>query len=303
MSRRLIERFPAPVFVVAGAVLWATMGIFGKLAQGEGISALEVAFWRSAIGGVAFSVQAGVQRLKPPRGRDLAFTIGYAVIGVGVFNAVYQTGVQVGGASLASVMQYTAPAFVVVLSWLLLAERLRLRNLFAVAVTMAGVALISLGGGQGVNVGPLAIGLGLLSGLSYSTYYLYGKVFFVRYATPALYCIVMPVGALVLVPFIDFAPKSPTAMAYLVLLGVLTSWLAYLVHSIGLRRMSATRASVITSTEPVVAAFLAAALFGERLSILAILGAALVVVPAIVLGKPERRPPETTASHVTLDDD
>ena len=128
-------------------------------------------------------------------------------------------------------------------------------------------------------------------------------MFFVRYATPALYCIVMPVGALVLVPFIDFAPKSPTAMAYLVLLGVLTSWLAYLVHSIGLRRMSATRASVITSTEPVVAAFLAAALFGERLSILAILGAALVVVPAIVLGKPERGHRRPLPPHVTLDDD
>lgn len=284
-------------------MLWATMGIFGKLAQGEGISALEVAFWRSAVGGIAFSVQAGVLRLKPPRGRDLWFTVGYAVIGVGAFNAAYQMGVQVGGASLASVMQYTAPAFVVVLSWMLLGEKLRMRNLFAVVITMAGVALISLGGGHGVNASPLAIGLGLLSGLTYSSYYLYGKVFFVRYATPALYCIVMPVGALVLVPFIDFAPKSPAAMAYLVLLGLLTSWLAYLVHSMGLRRLSATRASVITSTEPVMAAFLAAALFGERLSTLAILGALLVVVPAIVLGKPERRAPEQTASHVTLEGD
>lgn len=277
-------RLPAPAFILIAAVLWGTLGIFGKQAQAAGLSPLEVAFWRASLGGLLFGLHAAATRTPLPRGRDLGLTVGFGVVGVSVFYAAYQLAVKTGGASLASVLLYTAPAFVAVLGWLLLRERLAVREWAAVAGTLAGIALISFSGGQGVQVSAASLSYGLLSGLTYSLYYLYGKHFFGRFSPAALYAIALPVGALGLLPFFSFVHKTPAAWLSLGALALLCTYLAYLAYSAGLRTLPATRASVIASLEPVVAAGLAALLFGERLSVLALLGAGLVVGAALWLG-------------------
>lgn len=277
------RRVPAPLLILTAAVLWGLLGILGKQAQAAGVGALEVAFWRAALGGGLFVLHAALTRSPLPRGRDLLVTVGFGLVGVSVFYAAYQLAVQAGGASLASVLLYTAPAFVALLGWGLLRERLGRREVLAVAGTLGGIALISLGGGQGVNVTAAALAFGLLSGLTYSLYYLYGKAYFDRYAPTALYAVALPVGALGLLPFVDWVPKTSGAWSSLGAIAVLSTYLAYLAYSAGLRRLPATRASVIASLEPVVAALLAAALFAEQLSALALLGAALVIGAALSL--------------------
>ena len=81
----------------------------------------------------------------------------------------------------------------------------------------------------------------------------------------------------------DFAPKTGGAWLSLWGLALLCTYFAYLAYSAGLQHLPATRASVIASLEPVVAALLAALLFGERLSPLALGGAALVIGAALLL--------------------
>ncbi|MFC4425693.1 DMT family transporter [Deinococcus navajonensis] len=281
---------PAPLLILCAAVLWGLLGILGKQAQGSGVGALEVAFWRAALGGGLFALHAAVTRSALPRGRDLLVTLGFGVLGVSVFYGAYQLAVRSGGASLASVLLYTAPAFVALLGWGFLRERLGGREVLAVAGTLGGIALISLGGGEGVTVTAGALAFGLLSGLTYSLYYLYGKTFFHRYAPTALYAVALPVGALGLAPFVDWAPKSGAAWSSLAAIAVLSTYLAYLAYSAGLRRLPATRASVIASLEPVVAAGLAALLFGEQLSLLALLGAVLVMGAALTLSRASKDP-------------
>lgn len=270
--------------ILLAAVLWGLLGILGKQAQAAGVGPLEVAFWRAALGGGLFAGHALLTRAPLPRGRDLLVTALFGLVGVSVFYGTYQLAVRAGGASLASVLLYTAPAFVALLGWGLLRERLGVREGLAVAGTLTGTLLISLGGGQGVTVTGAALGWGLTAGLTYSLYYLYGKLYFPRYAPVALYAVALPVGALGLLPFAQFAPKTSGAWVSLGAIAVLSTYLAYLAYSAGLRRLPATRASVIASLEPVVAAGLAAGLFGERLSPMALLGAALVIGAAVWLG-------------------
>lgn len=279
----------APLLILVAAVLWGLLGIFGKVAQAAGVAPLEVAFWRALLGGGLFALHATLTRSALPRGRDLAVTAAFGVAGVSVFYGAYQLAVRAGGASLASVLLYTAPAFVALLGWGLLRERLGTREALAVAGTLGGVTLISLGGGRGVTVTGAALGWGLLAGFTYSLYYLYGKAYFSRYAPAALYAAALPVGALGLLPFVEFHSKAPAAWGALAGTTVLSTYLAYLAYSAGLRHLPATRASVIASLEPVVAAGLAALLLGERLSVTALLGAGLVVGAALLLSV-ERRP-------------
>ena len=100
--------------------------------------------------------------------------------------------------------------------------------------------------------------------------------------------------ALGLLPLVSFSAKTSSAWLCLGSIAVLSTYLAYLAYSAGLKHLPATRASVIASLEPVVAALLAATLFDERLSALALAGAALVIGAALLLSteKPvEAHPP------------
>lgn len=283
----------APLLILTAAVLWGLLGILGKQAQAAGVGPLEVAFWRAVLGGGLFALHALLTRAALPRGRDLLVTAAFGVVGVSVFYGAYQLAVRSGGASLASVLLYTAPAFVALLGWLFLRDRLGRRELLAVGGTLAGIALISFGGGEGVQASGAALAWGLLSGFTYSLYYLYGKAFFDRYSPSALFAVALPVGALGLLPFLSFTPKTGGAWLSLGGLALLCTYLAYLAYSAGLRHLPATRASVIASLEPVVAAGLAALVFGERLSPLALLGAALVIGAALTLSvqKPQEAHP------------
>ena len=281
--------------MLLAACLWGLLGIFGKWAQQQGLSPLEVAFWRALLGGGCFALSAAIRRAALPRGRDLLLTALFGLSGVSVFYGSYQLAVQAGGASLASVLLYTAPAFVALSGWLFWKERLGGRELGAVALTLLGVGLISLGGGSGVHVSALSLGWGLTAGLTYSLYYLYGRVFFNRFDPQALYALALPIGALGLLPFVDFSHKTSVAWGNLGVIALLCTFAAYTAYSLGLRRLNPTHASVIASLEPVVASLLAALLFAERLSAAALLGAALVVGGALLLSLAPKAAPTSDA--------
>ncbi|WP_309570432.1 EamA family transporter [Deinococcus sp.] len=280
----------APLLILTAAFLWGLLGILGKQAQAAGVSPLEVAFWRATLAGGLYALHAGMIRAPLPRGRDLWITCAFGLAGVSVFYGTYQLAVRAGGASLASVLLYTAPAFVALMGWAVWRERLGLRELAAVAGTLLGIALISFGGGQGVTVSPAALGFGLAAGFTYSLYYVYGKAFFHRFEPSALLAVALLVGALGLLPLVHFSHKTAPAWGSLLTLSFFSTYLAYLAYSAGLRHLNATRASVIASLEPVVAAGFAAALYGEHLAPLALLGAALVIGAALALSVGPREP-------------
>lgn len=225
----------------------------------------------------------------------MLITIIFGVLGVSVFYSSYQLAVRSGGASLASVLLYTAPALVALGSSVFFREKLGAKGGLLVGLTVLGVALISLGGGVGVLVSAVSIGWGLLSAATYALYYFYGKVYFNKYAIPALYAVALPIGALGLLPFVSFQHKSLEAWTSISLMATASTYLAYLAYSAGLRRLAATRASVTASLEPVVAASLAALFFGEQFSSLAIVGG-LLVLGAVVLTSLSGEKPEAGPS-------
>jgi drug/metabolite transporter, DME family len=270
-------------WIVVAAVLWGALGVLGKAAQAEGVGPLEVAFWRAVGGGVLFAMHAGVTRASWPKGRDVAATALFGVAGVSVFYGSYQLAVRAGGASLAAVLLYTAPAFVALMAWWRFGERPGAREWLAIGATITGVALVS--SGSSIHAGVAGIAWGLTAGATYALYYIFGKYAFAKYAPAAVYAIAMPVGAIGLLPFVSFGAQTQKAWLLLGAIAVASTYLAYLAYARGLERLPATRASVIASIEPLVAAGLAAVWFDERLAPLAWVGGALVVCAALALSR------------------
>jgi DME family drug/metabolite transporter len=282
--------------VLLAAALWGSLGPVAKYAFSQGVQPLEVAFWRCVIPFAPFAFQAlrGGYSLRVEPGDRLAMG-GFGLICIAAFYGVYQLAINEGGAALASVLMYTAPAWVALAAWGMLGEGMSAAKLGAVAATLAGVACVGgiLGqeAGHGVNATPTAVLLGLLSGLTYAMYYIFGKGRLRRYPTPVLFLHGLPLGALLLLPFVEFSPKTPGAWVAIVTVSLLSTWGAYSVYYAGLRHLEATRAAVVATLEPVVAAVVAFFWWGERFTAAGWLGAGLILgAVGLVVWDGRRRP-------------
>lgn len=278
------------MFVLAAAVLWGLIGVQSAELLGAGLSPSEIAFWRAMIAAVLFAAYASVTGgLRVPRGRDIPMLGVFALLGVTLFYTAYNLAVEAGGVSLAAILLYTAPAIVAVLAHFTLDERLTGVKIGLVALTLLGVVLVSLSGGGGVTVSVASIGWGLASALGYSTYYLIGKWALRRWTAPAMYAVVMPLGGLALLPWVTFADKGAREWLLIASLAVFSTFLAYALYAAGLARMQASKAVVVATIEPVVAALSGAVILGERLGPWAIVGGACVIAAAAAAGGGPRR--------------
>ena len=207
-------------YIIGAALLWATIGPAARFALRAGVQPLEISFWRAAIGGLLFALHAVVRgRLRIAR-QDLPAVGGFALLGVTIFYWSYFRAVQLGGAALAAILLYTAPAWVALAAALWLGERLTMRKSLRRRVTLAGIALVALGSGSSdlrnashSATRATALGWGLLSGLAYAAYYLFGKRYFARYEASTLFAYALPLGAAMLLPAVTFAPKSGGGLA------------------------------------------------------------------------------------------
>jgi drug/metabolite transporter, DME family len=278
------------LLVAAAAVLWGLLGPATRIALAEGLSATEVAFWRALLAAGLFGVHAAATRGLRLARRDVPGVVAFGVFGVAGLLVSFSRAVEAGGAALASVLLYTAPAWVAILSRAVFGERLTARTLLAIAVASVGVAGIAASGGGEVRIGAAAVAWGLASGLAYALYYLFGKRYFPLYPTATLFVWALPVGALVTLPMVDWGARTGTAWAALLFIAAVPTYLAYVLYSAGLRRVEATRASVVATIEPVVAAVGAYLLFGERFSAAGYAFAAVVLAGVLMMVSGGRDP-------------
>lgn len=274
------------LYVVLAAALWGSLGVVSRLILDAGVAPLELSVWRASLAGGLFAVHAVLRRrVRVERGDRLPLAA-FAVVGVSVFYLSYLFAVRAGGAALAAILLYTAPAWVAIASALWLHEAITRQKLVAIALTLVGVAFVALGApasAGGLRLGPAAVGWGLLSGLAYACYYLYGKRYFVRYEAPTLFMYALPLGALLLLPGVHFVDKTPATWGWIAFVSIVPTYLALQLYEAGLRRVEATRAVTVATLEPVVAAGLAYLVWGEALRPLGYLGAALVLGGVLVM--------------------
>jgi drug/metabolite transporter, DME family len=271
------------LLVAVAAALWGLLGPVTTLVLREGVGATEIAFWRAVLGAALFGAHAvAIRRVRTAR-RHVPAVAGFGVFGVAGLLACFSWAVEAGGAALAAVLLYTAPVWVALLSWTLLRERMTPAKLSALAIATIGVAGIATSGGGTVRVSGAGIAWGLSAGFAYALFYLFGKRFFGVYPTATLFLWALPAGALTMLPLVRFAPKGAVAWGGLAFIALVPTWLAYVCYAAGLRRVEATRASVVATVEPVVAAVGAYLLWGERMTVTGYLFAVVVLAGVLLM--------------------
>ncbi|MFP4210962.1 MAG: DMT family transporter [Alkalispirochaeta sp.] len=281
------------LYILIAGSLWGALGPISKAAFAEGVSPPAVAFWRALFGWLFFVIHAGARRSLAIDRRDIPAVIAFALVSVSGFFGSYQIAIHFGGAARASVLLYTAPAWVAIMAVVILKERIRVRTVVSVVVAIVGVALISLSGtGEGRLEGAnpvIGIVFGLISGFTYALYYIAGRRLLERYPPLTLFSWILVIGAAGLLPFVSVRIPSVRAALVLLLIGFATTYCAYVTYSLGLMRLRSSQAAVIATFEPVVAAVLAYFFWDEYLGLGGYLGAVLVITGVVIQSLPARR--------------
>jgi DME family drug/metabolite transporter len=197
---------------------------------------------------------------------------------------------------VAAALLYTAPAFVLVLSRMFLAEPIDRLGVAALALLLCGVVLVTgaahaMATGQ-VHVTPLAALLGLASGLTYGIYTLASKLSLRRTGpTGAVFWSFLFATAVLAIaaPPHDALLRDARSLPLLLGLGIVPTLLAYGLYLRGLTFLHATTAAMIASVEPVIAAVLGALFLAERVSADQALGVLAIVAGAALASRRERR--------------
>ncbi|MDP9456106.1 MAG: DMT family transporter [Actinomycetota bacterium] len=280
------ERLVGVLAVGAAASIWGTLGYFAKLLYAEGVSFEALVAFRAVIGWVAvltfLTLAKGLGSLRVAR-RDLVFLAPLGLVGIGAFYLLYFFTVRESAVGTASILLYSSPAFVTLLAWAFLREPLGLTRVVALGLTFAGIGLVvgafDLGA---LEVTPFVLATGLLSGLTYGLYSIFGKPVAGHLGPATVLSYALGFGAVLLVvaafPTLGTLAGLPLwSYALLFVLAVVHTTLAFALYTFGLRRLEAGRAAIVATVEPVVAGALGVFLLGEELTTLKVLGALLVL--------------------------
>lgn len=287
------------LLIALAAVLFGTTGTTATyLHQLYGLDPMTVGVWRLLFGAPMLLLAAWWSTGR--RGGELArvfkMNIGlFALFGLTVagyqlsfFEAVIRS--RISTATLLAIC--TGPLMVALLARVFLGERLTGRIALALLLSIPGAALIVGLTGVGAAFDPayaLGHALALVAALSYSSYVVISKGLVGGLPPVAVMGLGFGSGALLLLPFVSWPQDLPLGgWGLLFYLGLGPTALAYVLYSIGLRRATATAASIGTLLEPLVATLLAVGLVGERLMPSHWVGAGLLFSALLVLIIPGR---------------
>ena len=283
----------APVFVLAAGTLWGLMGIFVRKLGTYGFSSLQIACLRILFGAALFLMITGCYRreLLKIRFRDVGLFLGMGLLSLLLFTVCYFTTIHLASLSVAAILLYTSPIWVMLLSAVCFREKITGRKLLCAAMAFGGCVLVS-GIGSAASLSPMVIVTGLMSAVGYGLYSIFGTFALRKYQplTVTTYAFLFgAVGAAILckpaeiVTVIASAPNPAGLVLFLIVTAFVTAVLPYLLYTVGLSHMRASAAAIMASIEPVVATAVGALVFGEGLTIPAFAGIALVLGAIVVL--------------------
>ncbi len=278
---------------LAAASLWGSSGIFAVHLFRMGVPPESVALLRPLVG-LGFLIAYLLLTTQETLRIDAR---GILIVGVGggaaiaLFQIAYQLSTDAVGVPTTVALLYLAPAIVVGAAGPLLREWPTRTRVALVALTLTGVWLSVLGADDvSATFGTTGLVWGVLAGVSYGAYTLFGRFAAPRFG-PARTMLYSTIGSCVMlaiaVPVMAgpvVLPASPRAWLLLLVFGLLTIAVAHFLFFDALARIEASRASIATSIEPVVAAVLATLLLAQGLSPIGWLGIATVVAGVAGVG-------------------
>ncbi len=270
---------------IAAVVLYGTIGMFLRFVD---LPSELVAMCRGVIGSVFILLFMASRGRRPDREAIrknlfwlLLSGIGLGLVWIFLFAAYVKTTVAV-----ASLCNYMAPILVIIVSPLLLHEKLDRRKMPCVLAALIGIVLVS--GVFGGKIGdPAGVVMGLLAALCFTGIVLCNRKL---KDIPALdrSVVQLAVSAVTILPYVLLhnpdGIRLPDLRSVLIvlMLGILQTGVAYCLYFSGMASLPVQTIAILGYLEPVVSVFCSAVFLQEKMSVWGWIGAALILLAAIV---------------------
>ncbi|MDE7114084.1 MAG: DMT family transporter [Acetatifactor sp.] len=284
----------APFLVAAASVLWGMLFIFVRSLSEAGFSAMDIVGIR-AWGSVLLlfpGLFVADRALLRVRFRNIWCFVGTGVFSIVFFSYCYFRNVEISSAAFASILMYTSPVWVTLLSMIFFKERMNGKKWMALLMALAGCVLVSgiAEGAGAVSFYGLLLGSG--SGIGYGLYSIFGRFALERGCHPmtvvAYTFLFACVGVL---PFISVSSimnrfaASPVLLLPALAMAFFTTALSFSLYTLGLRHMEPGRAAVLATLEPIITALMGSVLYNETLTAVTVLGIGLVLAASVLIAR------------------
>lgn len=220
--------------------------------------------------------------------RDTMQLLIFGILGMGMCQYTYFNAILLAGAGIATVLQYLAPSMIILYAVFRYGKHPTRGEVLSVILALVGT--ICLIGNDGFSAESIRLDVlvwGLLSAVGVAVYSVSPVHLLARYGTLPIVGFGMFLSGIA-AGILFHQPESSatwdvwTGLGYfsVIFLGTIVSFNSYLE---GVKRIGAVQGSILSSVEPISAAFFAWLLLGNQFSVLGIVGMALIITTVIII--------------------
>lgn len=288
------------IIILLAGVMWGVLGVFVKELRQCGFTSIQISALRwifSAAVMVTAVIITDRKKLKIAL-KDIWIFAFTGIFSLLAMTAFYFMSMATTSIAVSDVLMYTAPIWVLVFSVIFFKERITIGKVISIILVFTGCVLVCGLIGSGKNAfDPLGIVWGLCSGIAYSLYSIVGKTALNKYnrMTIVAYNFTFAaVGSL----FIADIPQTFRMIAenlpsvkYILLTAIIGTVLPFFLYTSGLEHTPASKASIMSSMEPISATVISIFAVKEKISVLQLIGIVLIISAILLLQlqKPETK--------------
>ena len=282
------DKYLYHILAVVVVSIWGTTFVSTKVLLSAGLSPVGIFAIRFAVAyaGIWLLPEAGGRRVRAHTWRDEALFAALGMTGGSLYFIAENEALLYSQASNVAFIVCSTP----VLTMLMGAfqhggERLTRRMAVGTLLSLAGVALVVFNGSKVLRLNPAGDMLALAAAVLWALYTLILRRLDHSYTVTMITRKTFFYGLVTLLPLLAVRPPvmewavllQPKVVLNLLFLGVVASLLCYAAWSLIVKHLGSTRTTNYLYINPVVATALSAALLGERITLLAVAGAAMIL--------------------------
>jgi drug/metabolite transporter, DME family len=282
-------KFAGVGLVMLAAICWGISGGIADILMTRGWDPVVISFYRGAVGFICFFVWF-IFRFRQNWTFSPRLYIWSILAGVGVAGnfTFYFLSIKASSIAVAATLMYTAPVFVLLISFLLRIERSTWFKWGCISGVLMGIILLTGAyNTESISVSFLGAAAGLAAGLSYALF-IFGFKNASSSGKPQT-TLTIAFFSLCLILFL-FTNTSETVavltssdIGWFLLLGLVGAGISFIFYVIGIRRTAPSTASMVAMVEPVTASLFGVLLLGDHLTLIQLLGMLVILVTITVL--------------------
>ncbi|WP_350343624.1 EamA family transporter [Proteinivorax tanatarense] len=275
--------------VMLAAVCWGVSGGIADILMSKGWDPIVISLCRGLFGFICFFTWF-LFRFRETWIFSTRLYIWSLLAGVGIAGnfTFYFLSIQESSIAVAATLMYTAPVFVLLISFLLLIERSTWFKWGCIFGVLIGIILLTgVYNADSISVSFMGVASGLASALFYALF-IFGFKNACSIGKPQI-TLTIAFFSLSVILFLAADNNEVAAVVrsndigLFLLLGIVGAGISFILYVVGLRGTAPSTASIVAMVEPVTAALFGVLLIGDELAITQFLGMSIILVTITLL--------------------